>query len=135
MIENNKRDIVSIEVELWDDGKDFGGKVDDNKLPEFNSCIVQGDSEDDVKENLKNMMGFIMEYYKEIERRYCQRAIFRGNCSTNQLWFTIIGFGMIFYWRPKRMRAIFPKIKPTYSFHIGNLYFSFKNEWKRYPNK
>lgn len=132
---NTIQSSIPIQIEIHQHDDIFVAWPNDPDFPEFSGCIAQADSEEEVKKDVRTSLKAIVSYYKGESRRYAQRAIFRGNYTKYQLWFTIIGFGITFYWRGKKFSKKFPKMRPKYQFHIGRLWFSFRNEWKSYKKK
>lgn len=123
-------DTIPIKVWIQESEGTYVGKIEDDNYPQFSGCIVQADTKEDVLKELQTSAKCMISFYERGLHNYWKKAIFRGNHNGNQLWFTIIGIGMIFYWRNKDFTKKFPLIKPKYQFHIGRLWFSFKNEWK-----
>lgn len=130
MKERHETDYVNIKIEVVGEEGGWCGWPNDPDFPELSGAIAQASTRDCIVDNIRQSIKAMMSYYSDESRRYAQRAIFRGNYTKHQLWFTIVGVGMIFYWRSKEVSEMFPKLKPKYQFHIGRLWFTFRNEWK-----
>ncbi len=120
---------VPIKIKVQYEDGSYVAFVEDENFPQLKSCVDGGETEEEARKNLLDSIKATMSFYEEEMFRGWKLAIFRGNASRMQLWFTIVGIGIVFYWNNSSSDDI--KYKPGYDYHIGKLYFSFMNEWKR----
>ena len=112
--------IVKVEIE----GK-WVAFIKDPNFEELSGCIIQADSEAEIEKELLTSIRVMLMYYHGESVKANKLSIWRSNSSRSQTWFTIIGIGLMFYWRPKNL----PFKPPKGGLWLGRLRITTINYW------
>jgi hypothetical protein len=99
--------------------------------PLINGIIVSGKTKEEADAKATALLNVLLEYHSSELKKLGRLAIFQGNYSKSQIWFKIIGVGLIIYIRPKHYKPIGYKKSPK-GFWIGNrVRINFINLWRK----
>jgi len=106
---------------------------------QLSGAIIQVDSEEEIEPELLKTVKIILDFYQEESIRYSKTSIFRGNIGRNQLWFTIIGIGLMINWIPSKYNYMKEVafgwknfgVTKRKGLRLGNLSIYFNNEWTK----
>jgi hypothetical protein len=90
---------------------------------------------EEVKKELFTSLEIILNYYHLEDRKLRKLAIFNGNYTKNQVWFTIIGIGLTLNWTNSKYTKIkkgwkYLGITSVNGIKIGKLLIFFQNQWR-----
>lgn len=128
MLERAVDGAIPIKIKkIEDESGKWTAWIDDPDLEDLSGCVIQADTEEEIEKELRISMKIMLYYYYSEHMKGQQRAIWRSNWSKSQFWFTIVGIGLTFYWRPKNLPFKPPK---GLGLWIGRLRITFTNNWK-----
>lgn len=126
--------------------KDYDGDYYVGQILEpegLKGCITQAKTEEELEKRLLASLKAMISFYESESTNLAKVAIFRGNKTENQIWFTIIGIGLMIT-RSKPDSVFSPKvlkgwkyfgITNTKAMRLGNLLIFFHNCWKKLMQK
>lgn len=90
-----KEDFISLKIEITESNEEgktyYTGQIMEDGLT---GCIVQGDSEEEVKRRLVVSCKALIDFYRSRNNRLEKVAIWNSNSSENQFWFRMLGIGL-----------------------------------------
>lgn len=121
------KDTLPIDIEIIGDKGDYCAYITEHEA--LRGTLGSGKTEEEAKIHLRKMMHHMLRFYAKESKDLRRLAIFQGNKSRSQIWFTIIGIGLQIYIKPKNFLYKSKNSKGLWLF--GKVRITFMNFWKK----